>query len=50
MLLEIRNLTKTYRAPDGGDAVDVLRGVDLQMDAGETSPSSAPPARARAPC
>src|SRR5579862_5395240 len=36
MLLEIRNLTKTYRAPDGGDAVDVLRGVDLKMDAGET--------------
>jgi len=36
MLLEIRNLTKTYRAPDGGDAVDVLRGVDLKMEAGET--------------
>ena len=36
MLLEIKNLSKTYRAPDGGDAVDVLRGVDLQMDAGET--------------
>jgi len=36
MLLEVRNLTKTYRAPDGGDAVDVLRGVDLQMAAGET--------------
>ena len=36
MLLEIRNLTKTYRAPDGGDAVDVLRGVDLTLDAGGT--------------
>lgn len=36
MLLDIRNLTKTYRAPDGGDAVDVLRGVNLQMKAGET--------------
>ena len=36
MLLQIRNLTKTYRAPDGGDAVDVLRGVDLQLAAGET--------------
>jgi ABC-type lipoprotein export system ATPase subunit len=36
MLLEIRNLTKTYRAPDGGDAVDVLRGVDLTLDAGQT--------------
>jgi ABC-type lipoprotein export system ATPase subunit len=36
MLLEIHNLSKTYRAPDGGDAVDVLRGLDLKMDAGET--------------
>jgi ABC-type lipoprotein export system ATPase subunit len=36
MLLEIRGLTKTYRAPDGGDAVEVLRGVDLKMDAGQT--------------
>ncbi len=36
MLLDIRNLTKTYRAPDGGDAVDVLRGVNLQMKAGES--------------
>lgn len=36
MLLQIRNLTKTYRAPDGGDAVDVLRGVDLQMAVGES--------------
>jgi ABC-type lipoprotein export system ATPase subunit len=36
MLLEIKNLTKTYRAPDGGDAVDVLRGVSLNVAAGET--------------
>ncbi len=36
MILEIRNLTKTYRAPDGGDSVDVLRGVNLQMEAGES--------------
>lgn len=36
MLLDIRNLTKTYGAPDGGDAVNVLRGVDLTMQAGET--------------
>jgi ABC-type lipoprotein export system ATPase subunit len=36
MLVEIRNLTKTYRAPDGGDAVDVLRGADLTLAAGET--------------
>jgi ABC-type lipoprotein export system ATPase subunit len=36
MLVEIRNLSKTYRAPDGGDAVDVLRGADLKLAAGET--------------
>jgi ABC-type lipoprotein export system ATPase subunit len=36
MLLEVRNLTKTFRAPDGGDAVDVLRGMDLRLSAGET--------------
>ena len=36
MLLEFRNVTKTYRAPDGGDAVDVLRGVNLQVAAGES--------------
>jgi ABC-type lipoprotein export system ATPase subunit len=36
MLLELRHVTKTYRAPDGGDAVDVLRGVDLQIAAGES--------------
>jgi len=36
MLLELRNVSKTYRAPDGGDAVDVLRGVSLQVAAGES--------------
>jgi ABC-type lipoprotein export system ATPase subunit len=36
MLLDIRNLTKTYGAPDGGDAVNVLTGVDLKMEPGET--------------
>ncbi len=36
MLLEFRNVNKTYRAPDGGDAVDVLRGVNLQVAAGES--------------
>ena len=36
MLLELRNVTKTYRAPDGGDAVDVLRGANLQVAAGES--------------
>ncbi|HEV7867334.1 MAG TPA: ABC transporter ATP-binding protein [Chthoniobacteraceae bacterium] len=35
-LIELRNVSKTYHAPDGGDAVDVLRGVDLTIDAGET--------------
>jgi lipoprotein-releasing system ATP-binding protein len=35
-LLELRNVSKTYRAPDGGDAVDVLRGVSLQIAAGES--------------
>src|SRR5882757_3617283 len=36
MLLEIENLRKCYRAPDGGDAVDVLRELDLRVDDGET--------------
>ena len=36
MLLEIENLKKCYRAPDGGDAVDVLRDLDLCVDDGET--------------
>lgn len=36
MLLEIENLKKCYRAPDGGDAVEVLRDLDLQVDDAET--------------
>ena len=36
MLLEIHNLKKCYRAPDGGDSVDVLRDLDLKVDAGES--------------
>ena len=36
MLLEIQNLKKCYRAPDGGDSVDVLRDLDLKVDAGES--------------
>lgn len=34
MLLEIENLTKSYPGPDG--TVDVLRGIDLTLAAGET--------------
>jgi lipoprotein-releasing system ATP-binding protein len=36
MLVEISQLSKTYRAPDGGDAVDVLHTLDLRVDAGES--------------
>ncbi|MGB8166300.1 MAG: ABC transporter ATP-binding protein [Chthoniobacteraceae bacterium] len=36
MLLDLRKVTKSYRAPDGGDAVDVLRGANLQIAAGES--------------
>ena len=36
MLLELRNVAKTYRAPDGGDAVEVLRGVTLSLGAGDS--------------
>ena len=36
MLVEISQLSKTYRAPDGGDAVDVLHALDLRVDAGES--------------
>lgn len=36
MLLDLRKLTKTYRAPDGGDAVSALRELNLQVAAGES--------------
>ncbi|MEQ1861153.1 MAG: ABC transporter ATP-binding protein [Chthoniobacteraceae bacterium] len=36
MLVEISHLTKHYRAPDGTDSVEVLRDLDLKIDAGET--------------
>jgi len=36
MLVEVSHLTKTYRAPDGSDAVEVLHDLDLRVDAGET--------------
>ncbi len=34
MLLEVKNLTKSYAGPDGD--TPVLRGIDLSLDAGET--------------
>lgn len=36
MLLDIRKLAKTYRAPDGSDAVPVLQDLDLQLAERET--------------
>lgn len=36
MLLQVRQLSKTYRAPDGGDAVPVLRNLDLNLAERET--------------
>ncbi len=36
MLVEVSRLTKSYRAPDGSDAVEVLRDLDLRVEAGET--------------
>ena len=36
MLLDVRNLTKTYRAPDGGDSVPVLHDLALQMEQRQT--------------
>jgi ABC-type lipoprotein export system ATPase subunit len=36
MLVEIQQLNKTYRAPDGGDAVPVLSQLDLEVGDGET--------------
>jgi len=36
MLIDLHHLTKTYRAPGGGEAVDVLRDLDLKIDEGES--------------
>lgn len=36
MLVEVSHLRKHYRAPDGGDAVEVLHDLDLRIAAGET--------------
>lgn len=36
MIAELKNLHKTYRAPDGGDEVKVLDGVNLALAEGES--------------
>jgi len=36
MIAELKKLNKTYRAPDGGDEVSVLRDLDLGIAAGES--------------
>ena len=35
MLLELNHVSKTYSAPGGGAAVEVLRDIDLRLAAGE---------------
>src|SRR4030095_11517949 len=36
MLIELADLKKTYAAPDGSDAVNVLNGVSLEVAEGDT--------------
>ena len=36
MLVEVRNLTKSHASPGGGKPVEILRGLDFEMDAGGT--------------
>jgi lipoprotein-releasing system ATP-binding protein len=36
MLVEVSNLTKSHPSPGGGKPVDILRGLDFEMDAGGT--------------
>ncbi len=36
MLLDLKNVSKTYRAPGGGDEVCVLQNLDLQAEAGDS--------------
>lgn len=35
MLLELKQVTKTYAPPGGGPPIEVLKGVDFQLDAGQ---------------
>jgi ABC-type lipoprotein export system ATPase subunit len=36
MLVELKQVSKVYAPPDGGPPVDVLKGVDFQLDAGQS--------------
>ena len=36
MLLELESVTKAFPAPPGSESVEVLKGVDLQVERGET--------------
>ena len=36
MLVDVSNLSKSHAAPSGGKPVEILRGLDFQMDAGDT--------------
>lgn len=35
MLIELKNLYRTYRSPDGANSVEALKGVNLHIDQGE---------------
>jgi len=37
MLVEVRNLIKSHASPGGGKPVEILRGLDFEMDAGGTA-------------
>jgi putative ABC transport system ATP-binding protein len=48
IVLSVRNLTKTYRS--AGEQIEVLRGVNLSIAAGERVALPENPAAARARC
>jgi lipoprotein-releasing system ATP-binding protein len=35
MLLELKKVDKNYRAPDGDERIEVLKGINLEVEAGE---------------
>ena len=37
MLVEVNNLTKTHQSPGGGVPVDILKGLDFELEAGGTA-------------